>query len=200
LIAFVLEAVEIKRLWPKYNRSLKRFEHAFGIYVFEDQRGCLRLAVDKHRKYQQMVYTCNSLLEGYNLLNHLIEMFGLCPKLCFIQTNNQPCIGADGEKCACNGKTSVSKYNKKVNQALDELKDALPTFAIRDAGRTHDEHSCILIEKGKFYGMGYISQNDEANNLHQLKNFLTPYPGNDYIKTMVTNYAAKFPHRKVSFA
>src|SRR5476651_744603 len=130
LIAFVLEAVEIKRLWPKYNRSLKRFEHAYGIYVFEDQRGFLRLAVDKHRKHQQTVYTCNTLLEGRSLLNSLIENFGLCPKLCFIQNNNQPCTGADGEKCACTGKSSVIKYNKKVNKALDELKDALPTFAI----------------------------------------------------------------------
>jgi DNA polymerase-3 subunit epsilon len=39
LIAFVLEAIEIKRLWPKYNRSLKRFENAYCLYAFEDQRG-----------------------------------------------------------------------------------------------------------------------------------------------------------------
>jgi len=200
LIAFVLEAVEIKRLWPKYNRSLKRFEHAFGIYVFEDQRGFLRLAVDKHRKHHQTVYTCNSLLEGYALLNRLIETFGLCPKLCFIQNNNQPCITGLESGCACTGHHSVDDYNRKVNFALDELKEALPTFAIRDEGRTHDEHSCILIEKGQFYGMGYIADNAEANNLHQLKNYLTPYPGNDYIKTMVHNYAARYPHRKVMFA
>jgi len=200
LIAFVLEAVEIKRLWPKYNRSLKRFEHAYGIYVFEDQRGYLRLAVDKHRKHQQTVYTCNTLLEGYNLLNRLIENFGLCPKLCFIQTNNLTCTGIDGEKCACANPKKVNQYNKKVNKALDELREALPTFAIRDEGRTLDEHSCILIEKGQFYGMGYIAGDAEANNLHQLKNYLTPYPGNDYIKTMVNNYAARYPHRKVIFA
>ena len=200
LIAFVLEAVEIKRLWPKYNRSLKRFEHAFGLYVFEDQRGYLRLAVDKHRKHQQTAYTCNTLLEGYNLLNRLIETFGLCPKLCFIQNNSQPCTGINGDQCACTGYGTVNEYNKKVNFALDELKEALPTYAIRDEGRTHDEHSCILIEKGQFYGMGYIADDAEANNLHQLKNYLTPYPGNDYIKTMVNNYAVRYPHRKVMFA
>jgi DNA polymerase-3 subunit epsilon len=199
LIAFVLEAVEIKRLWPKYNRSLKRFEHAYGIYVFEDQRGYLRLAVDKYRKSNQTVYTCNSLQEGHILINYLIDNFGLCPKLCFIQINNQPCMGAAGEDCACNDHSQVNSYNKKVNNALDELKEALPTFAIRDAGRTHKEHSCILIEKGKFYGMGYIAHDAEANNLNQIKNYLTPYPGNDYIKTIVTNHAVRFPHRKVSF-
>jgi DNA polymerase-3 subunit epsilon len=200
LIALVLEAVEIKRLWPKYNRSLKRFEHAYGLYAFEDQRGYLRLAVDKYRKSTGIIYTCSSLLEGYNLLNSLIEGFGLCPKLCFVQTNNGPCIGINGEKCACTGHQPVNDYNKQVNKALDELKDALPTFAIRDEGRSGDEHSCILVEKGQFYGMGYISHFFDVDNLQQLKNYLTPYPGNDYIKNMVTNYAARYPQRKVMFA
>jgi len=198
LIAFVLECIEIKRLWPKYNRSLKRFEHAYGVYIFEDQRGYLRLAVDKHRKHHQTIYTCNSLLEGYNLLNRLVEAFGLCPKLCFIQTS--ACAKGEEGSCACGGHESVTKYNKRVNKALEELRNALPTYAIHDAGRTDEEKSCILIEKGQFYGMGYIGSDAEADNLHQLKNYLTPYPGNDYIKTMIHNYADSNPHRMVVFA
>jgi DNA polymerase-3 subunit epsilon len=47
--------------------------------------------------------------------------------------------------------------------------------------------------------MGYIADDAEADNLHQLKNYLTPYPGNDYIKTMVSNYATRYPERKVMF-
>jgi DNA polymerase-3 subunit epsilon len=198
LIAFVLEAVEIKRLWPKYNRSLKRFEHAYGLYAFEDQRGYLRLAIDKYRKGNETLYTCNSMLEGFNLLNRLIADFGLCSKLCFIQKNNHPCN--NGEDCACTGNGAVEDYNQKVTYALNELREALPTFAIRDEGRTDDEHSCILIEKGKFYGMGYISHYFQVEDIHQLKNYLTPYPGNDYIKTMVHNYATRYPERKVIFA
>jgi len=200
LIAFVLEAIEIKRLWPKYNRSLKRFENAYCLYAFEDQRGYLRLAVDKRRKYSDPIYTCNSLLEGYNLLNKLIEAFSLCPKLCFIQKNNDPCMGANGSSCACEGVEPVDDYNKKVNTAIDELKQALPTYAIRDEGRTGDEHSCILVEKGQFYGMGYISHYFDADNIQQLKNYLTPYPGNDYIKNIVSTYAMRYPDRMVVFA
>jgi DNA polymerase-3 subunit epsilon len=199
LIAFVLEAIEIKRLWPQYNRSLKRFEHAYGLYAFEDQNGYLRLAVDKRRKLSTPLYTCNSLLDGRNLLNRLIEEFELCPKLCFIQTNNEPCIGVKQHLCACEGVESIEDYNKKVNLAMDELKEALPTFAIRDEGRKTDEHSCILIEKGQFYGMGYISHYFDADNLEQLKNYLTPYPGNDYIRNMVSNYAIRYPERTMVF-
>ncbi|RYE12893.1 MAG: DNA polymerase III subunit epsilon, partial [Sphingobacteriales bacterium] len=141
LIAFVLEAVEIKRLWPKYNRSLKRFEHAYALYDYIDQRGYVRLAVDKHRKYQSPLYTCNTLLEGYALLNQLVDTFELCPKLCFIQKNAEVCNSIHAENCACCGGMPVDDYNAKVNTALDSLIEALPTFAIRDEGRTGDEHS-----------------------------------------------------------
>jgi len=199
LIALVLEAVEIKRLWPKYNRSLKRFEQAYSLYAFEDQRGYMRLAVDKHRKITGAIYSCNTLFEGRSLLLKLIENFELCPKLCFIQNNNELCTGIHGENCACHGGQSPKEYNEKVELAINELNEGLPTFAIRDAGRTDDEHSCLLIEKGKLYGMGYISHYFNVDSLTQLKSHLTPYPGNDYIKTIVAGYASKFPERKVVF-
>lgn len=200
LIAFVLEAVEIKRLWPKYNRSLKRFEQGYALYDYVDQRGYVRLAVDKHRKFQMPLYTCNSLLEGYNLLNQLIENFDLCPKLCFVQKNSAECSGTYKENCACTGHMSPDEYNAKVEIAITSLNEALPTFAIRDKGRSYDEQSCILIEKGRFYGMGYIATDTVADNLPQLKTYLTPYPGNDYIRNIVSTYAARYPERMMVFA
>lgn len=199
LIAFVLEAVEIKRLWPKFNRSLKRFEQGYALYDYIDQRGYVRLAVDKHRKFQMPLYTCNSLLEGYNLLNQLIENFDLCPKLCFVQKNSAECTGAYRNNCACTGHISPDEYNAKVEIAIASLNEALPTFAIRDKGRSYDEQSCILIEKGRFYGMGYIATDTIADSLPQLKTYLTQYPGNDYIRNIVSIYAARYPERMMVF-
>jgi DNA polymerase-3 subunit epsilon len=199
LMAFVQEAIEIKRLWPKYNRAQKNLEFAYGLYAFEDQRGYLRLAVDKRRKYSSPLHTCHSLFEGRTLLMRLIEEYNLCPKLCFIQTNNNECTGANPQSCACGGHEGAEDYNNRINTALDDLKKALPTFALRDEGRTNEEHSCILIEKGQFYGTGYISQYFDVNNLDQLKTHLTPYPGNDYIRNMVMSHAERYPWKKVAF-
>jgi DNA polymerase-3 subunit epsilon len=199
LMALLTEAVEIKRLWPKFNRSQKKLEFNFGLYTYEDQRGYLRIAVDKRRKYSTPVHTCSSLIEGRNLLLRLIDTFGLCPKFCFIQTNNDTCTSTAQEHCACTGHESADDYNNKVQQAIEGLKQALPTFAIRDEGRKDDEHSCILIEKGRLYGMGYVSHYFEANSLSQLKNYLTPYPGNDYMHNMIISHAERFPWKKVEF-
>ncbi|MES2279659.1 MAG: exonuclease domain-containing protein [Bacteroidota bacterium] len=199
LMALALEAVEIKRLWPKYNRSLKRFEHTFGLYTYEDQRGYLRLAVDKHRKYADAVHNCRSLLEGYNLLQQLVDEFELCPKLCFIQKNNESCTGPHREQCACEGVMDADNYNQKVELAINSLKEQLPTFALRDKGRNYDEQSCMLIENGRFYGMGYIPNNVEANNFEALKTLLSPYPDNGYIKNMVLGHAERYPMKKFDF-
>lgn len=200
LMALALEAVEIKRLWPRYNRSLKRFEHTFGLYTFEDQRGYLRLAVDKHRKHDRAIHHCRSLLEGYTLLNQLIEEFGLCPKLCFIQKNNDACTGINNHQCACNGAEEPDAYNERVDIAISSLKIQLPTFALCDKGRNYDEQSCMLIENGCFYGMGYIPNHVEADTFDALKTHLSPYPDNGYIKNMVISHAERYPVKKLSFA
>jgi len=200
LYAFILEAVEIKRLWPKYNRAQKHYEYTYGLYQFEDQRGYLRLAIDKWKKYSQPLYTCNSLLEGYNLLNTLIQAFDLCPKLCFILQHDQDCPRNRTKPCACQNTETILRYNKRVNKATAHLKEALSTFAIRDKGRSDDEDSYILIENGEFYGMGYIKQHLVTDELTSLKTHLTPYPGNGYIKSMVANYAVNNPACKVELA
>lgn len=200
LLAFILETVEIKRLWPKYNRAQKHHEYTYGLYQFEDQRGYLRLAIDKWTKYSTPLYTCNSILEGYNVLNQLIATFDLCPKLCFVLKNHQQCPRNLTKPCACQHTETIKRYNGRVNKATAHLKQALSTFAIRDKGRNDDEHSYILIENGEFYGMGYINHSVAGDGLSSIKEQLTPYPGNGYIKSLVANYAVSNPDRKVEFS
>ena len=61
LMAFLLECVEIRRLWPAYNSSLKRFEQIYGLYVFEDQSGYLRLTIEKKKQNLPAYYSFNGL-------------------------------------------------------------------------------------------------------------------------------------------
>lgn len=56
------------------------------------------------------------------------------------------------------------------------------------------------MEKGQFYGMGYIDENFSADNLSSIKNYLTPYPSNDYIKNLMHQYAGTFPERKLDLS
>ena len=200
LMAFILEATEIKRLWPENNRALKRFEQAYGLFMYEDQRGYQRLLIDKKRKGSAPIYSFNQVFEGHSLLRQLMEEFELCPKLCFIQRNQDDCIGIEGKPCkgACKGSESRALYNIRVQQAIAKLKSNLPSFVLLDAGRTEEEHSVIYMEQGHLHGMGYIIKNTPLDNLDSIKNVIQPYPSNDYIRNLVHSYAGKYPERIMS--
>ncbi|MEJ6979026.1 exonuclease domain-containing protein [Pedobacter sp. P351] len=201
LMAFILEATEIKRLWPENNRALKRFEQAYGLFMYEDQRGYHRLLIDKKRKGSTPIYSFNQLFEGHSLLRQLMDEFELCPKLCFIQRNQDDCIGIDNKPCkgACKGTESRVLYNIRVQQAIAKLRSDLPSFALLDEGRTEEEHSVILMEQGHLQGMGYILKNTPVDDITELKNVIQPYPSNDYIRNLVHNYAIRYPERLLSF-
>jgi len=54
LMMSVMESIEIKRIWPLFNRSQKKFENRFGICSYVDQRGVLRLGIVKKKKHQSL--------------------------------------------------------------------------------------------------------------------------------------------------
>jgi DNA polymerase III subunit epsilon len=199
LMAFLLECVEIRRLWPAYNSSLKRFEQAYGLYVYEDQCGYLRLTIEKKKQNLPAYYSFYSLSEGWQVLRKLVRQFELCPKLCFIQKGPENCEGLKENSCrgACIQRESAGDYNVRLMAALQTLQEKLPSFMIRDRGRNADEESCVLIENGRFYGMGYLDKEMQIDNLETLKEQLTVYPENDYMRGLVYAFAEKWPDKKV---
>ncbi len=200
LMAFLLECVEIRRLWPAYNTSLKRFEQSYGLYLYEDQSGYGRLTLEKKKQHLKTYYSFNGLAEGWTVLRKLVRQFELCPKLCFIQKGNELCTGLNDQSChgACSHEEPAAVYNARLLKALASLQEMLPSFIIRDRGRDNSEQSCILIENGRFYGMGYLDKDLQIQDVDSLKEQLTVYPENDYMRGLVYSYAEKWPERKQS--
>ena len=202
LMAFLKECIEIKRLWPAYNRSLKRFEPAYGLYLYEDRNGYSRLALEKRKKQLQPIYTFSLLLEGHNLLRRLVREYRLCPKLCFIQKDNDPCFALQTKECdgACEHKESPASYNNRVETAIMALVNSLPSFTLMDEGRHPEEKSCILIEQGRLYGMGYLPADIAVTSTEDLKNYLVRYPENDYMRGLIYQHAERWPGKKINIA
>lgn len=188
LMALLLEAAEIKRIWPLYNRAIKKPEPRFGLYQFEDQNGYNRLIVDRHKKNHPTLWSFNKQLEGINRLRQLCRDHHLCPKMCLIQRD---CTG--NEHCACKKEVSTISYNLRVKQAVHELREQLPSFVLFDEGRNETEHSCIWVENGSLYGMGFIDKQDHLGALQDIRPLLTPYPSNDYMMQIILSYAEKHP-------
>jgi len=202
LMAFILESIEIKKLWPEQNRSMKRFEQAYGLYSFEDRNGYLRLCIEKKKKNLKSLYTFNLLTEGHSLLRKMMHQFELCPRLCFLQAENIQCQLLKEKKCrgACEQKESIRNYNSRVQACIHHLNNELPSFALVDFGLQQEEQSCILIERGRFYGMGYLPADINLPTIDDLKDRLTPYAENDYIRGLVYQHVARYPFKKISLS
>ena len=200
LMALILEESEIKKYWPENNKARKRVEQKYSLYQFEDQNGYVRLLIDKFSKNNPSIYSFNNMLDGYQLLREIVKEHQLCEKLCFIQKGRLGCTNhAIGEcKGACIGLESKVIYNFRVKRALNDLQNLLPSFAIVDEGRTEDEKSCLYVECGKLYGMGYISYHSDVNDVETLKSAIIPFSSNDYIMSMIYKYSNQFPQKMIS--
>lgn len=194
LMAAILESTEIRRLWPIYNVSQKRFLPTFGLYSFEDRKGYLRLCIEKKKKQLPAIYTFNLFLEGHNRLHKLIKEFNLDARLCFV--DKSPLLESEtGEHLP----EEPTDYNQRVHLALQSLQHQLPTYAVLDNGREPGEQSFILMEQGRFCGMGYVPSEASVSTVDELKNYATVYPETDYIRGMISQYVQRWPAKKIMF-
>lgn len=201
LMACILESTEIKKLWPVFNQSQKRWEDVYGIFNYEDQNGFTRLAIEKNKQRLTPVYSFHYLVDGHAILRKVMREFNLCPKLCFMQKDQVDCEGIKEGFCygACRQQEQPARYNERVRQAIESLKKQ-PSFAIVEKGLNGDDQSCILVTEGKFYGMGYLPSDLAITDHAMLKELLTPYKENLYIRNLINGYAARFPGKVIWLA
>ncbi|MFZ1263527.1 MAG: GIY-YIG nuclease family protein, partial [Chitinophagaceae bacterium] len=200
LMACILESTEIKKMWPIYNSSQKRWEDIYGLFVYEDQNGYQRLAIDKNRKRLTPLHTFHYIVDGHAIIRKLIKEFGLCPKLCFMQKDPGKCEGMQEGYCggACEKMEPPEVYNERVRKAGISLRKK-PSFAIIDKGINSEDRSCILVWEGSFYGMGYLPADASITDPGMIKDYITVYKENSFIRNLVLGYAARFPSKLVLF-
>lgn len=191
LMMSVMESIEIKRLWPAFNRSQKKFENRFGICSYTDMKGIVRLGLVKKKKQIPTHSTFAMLLDGRNMLNRLARTYNLCPKMCFIQDEHINCVGIDESFCdgICEQRESIESYNKKVASGIKELINYSPVVAVFGPGRNLHESSCIMIGRNDFLATGFIEGDLSSMDRETLEKKLEPASSNEYIRSLVINHA-----------
>ncbi len=201
LMASVYESLEIKKLWPLFNRSQKKFEHQYGICSYEDQRGIKRLGIVKKKKHLQLYLGFPMHIDGTRLLNKLVRDFGLCPKMCFLQDENVECVGIEEKFCTgiCKHGKNIGLYNRKVDNALKKLLEEEPSLVLFGEGRSEDELSCVMIDKKNYLATGFIPENARKSSQEKIKALLEPGTSNEYIKSLVIKEASVNPTMSIDF-
>jgi len=197
LVATILESIEIRRLWPAYNRSQKHWTSPYALYAYEDMRGILRLAIDRRRKHLHPVATVANLSDGYALLRRLVREGGLCPQCCWMQKDDGPCIGRSEGSCrgVCEGQETPGDYNQRVQAALLQLQQELPSFALVEEGRHPEEKTLLWVDRGEFRGWAHVAGQARVESGKELEAMVTPCHSNDKVRSLLLREAKSHPEK-----
>ncbi len=190
LMALLLECTEIRKLWPAYNRALKSFEAKYGLYEYEARNGYRYFAVGKIGKFQNCIESFNSLHDAISLLQELAGKFAIDQRFC------KYCVPGEAEhrqNTDLNNLPDTNQHNEQIEAAINYLVKKRPSFVIMDKGRSTDERSCILVENGHFYGMGYLAADVGITDPSEIRDYVTQYRSNHYMMQLIYTYAAKHP-------
>ncbi|WP_281225548.1 exonuclease domain-containing protein [Flavobacterium aquiphilum] len=191
LMALLLECTEIQKLWPIHNKALKRFEAKFGLYEYEARNGYRYLVIGKVNKFQRCIEVFHTMYDGVNMLQRLAENFGIDYRFCKYCTLTEEAP----QQLDVRDLPLLEKHNETIENAIDFVLANRPNFFITDKGRTPEERSCIWVENGHFYGMGYIPSDIGITEPSEIKSYTTPYKSNNYIMQLIYSYAAKYPKK-----
>ena len=129
------------------------------------------------------------------MLSKLSSMFSIDMRFCYFAAVNE------GEHLAPKNQEALpdmESHNEKVDAAIIHLTQEQPSFAIIDSGRSNNERSCIWVDNGSFYGMGYINIDETDIDEDTVKESVNRYNSNPYMMQLIYNYA-KNNSRKVYF-
>jgi DNA polymerase-3 subunit epsilon len=66
-----------------------------------------------------------------------------------------------------------------------------------DKGLKSEEKLCLLIERGSFWGMGYLPVNIHISSSSDLKAYLDPYADNDTIRNSIYSFIERNPEKRM---
>ena len=171
LIALLLEAEEIKKHKPKFNKRRKTDSFTHSIDWHKDEGGIINFKIVEYENAQNALTSFGTYFAARERLETWLDEHNLCLRYCGLTDNDSICFNHQIKKCngICAGEEEIDDYNKRANELLKRHIFSEPDFVVIEKGRNMEERAAILIENGHYAGYGYISQYDQINSAEELK-------------------------------
>jgi len=160
-LALLIESLEIKRLWPKYNATLKIPKTLWGLFHYQDGMGYGRLQLAKVTPYLKPLEIFFSSDEANSFLKMGIEQYQLCGRLSGLRKVN--CTEIQDANClgACYSAESSVDYNLRVEQFLTKISTSQKTLKITVPGKMESELAVCVFERGILTRYGFFPKEEE---------------------------------------
>ena len=190
LVALLMESSEIKRIFPKFNRSQRRAQESIGLLSYTDQLGITHLAFNRLKLVSNPIMKFYNITEARVFLEKICQEFELCPKYCHLQTNVNACFHYQIKQCRgiCSGVEAVELYNERVQQAIDSLGFSSENFIIKEQGRSETENAYILVQNGIYKGFGFADKKIKLKDLEMYQSVITTQKDNNDINRILKRY------------
>ena len=171
LIALLLEAEEIKKHKPKYNRSRKADLFTHSIDWFIDEKGIVNFKLVEYENSENSLIAFTGYASAREHLETWIDNYELCLRFCQLTGEEAVCFDHQIKKCRgiCAEKEDIESYNKRAYQIIEGMVFKEKDFALIDAGKHKDERSVIVVENGHYSGFGYFDCYESFNTPEELK-------------------------------
>ena len=182
LISLLVEAKEIKKHWPPYNRLMKRVTLNWGVFSYRDQNDYARFTIGRVGKWAKPIVSFRSQFEARQMVMKLRDEFKLCARYCDLQELSGECAEDVHGACnkACIQSESPELYNRRHSLAIEHLTKSDGTMIIRDIGFNPEEETLVLVENGRYKGHGVVPKALEVNSVDDVLEYIeTGYDDQD---------------------
>jgi DNA polymerase III subunit epsilon len=167
----------------------------FAAYTYQDQRGYMRLYIDKLQKGRVAFGEFASEADARAALEARLRRHQLCPQLGGLEAGTGACSwsGFVEGVClgACTGQEGAGAYNARLEEALQGLGLPHPAFFWLGQGRSHDEIAVIGIEHGQLLGFAYLDATHGWDDPQEVKSLLQPIPASEGVHRTFRQYLSK---------
>jgi DNA polymerase III subunit epsilon len=175
MIALLLEAEEIKKHKPKYNRMRKSEEFTHSIETFTDNDGVINLKITPYEECEAPLLAFNTYSTARSTLEKWLGEHTLCLRYTGLAGESAVCFNHQIRECngVCAGEEPVVEYNRRVSAVIKTHSYHESDFIIMDKGRTHGEHAVVLVENNRYAGYGYFDSTAQISSPEEITEMVT---------------------------
>jgi hypothetical protein len=160
------------------DQLMGAYEAKYGMYSYYDQKGFLRVGIEKKRKVQKAIVEATSLFELKRQLEEAAIEFKLCRKLLGLQLG---ACAVESNCAVCDAKTTALKHNNRLNKSIKKLSQT-EALVYKEAIPLSDKYFVAIAKDGRLcMGITDNLQTIKNNKLPIEDNAFKTYPLNSFV-------------------
>jgi DNA polymerase-3 subunit epsilon len=191
LIAELMESASIRNHMPPFNKAQKFAGKNFALVPYTDRSGYPRFGILPQGPVHEPLISFGRIVEARNFLWQKVELWGLCPKLCNLQSVEGPCTHYEAGKClgVCNGSEAFQEYLERFQGAVSDIQeDEAQSFLMVGDGRKSGERSVVFVENGVYLGYTFLDPKSSLEDIERIKTFMTRQEDNSDTRRIIRKY------------